>query len=131
LSEKQKICEGKREKKQTESEEEGVKGDTKRGGGFQWIQVDMWCSDTGSWSCWTVGRCWGAPCPAKALPFWTRAEPVEPRSILQALPPPLHSLLLLHPPLLLFLPSPSPPYRPPPPPAPLSQALWVQCHVAE
>lgn len=54
----------------------------------------MWCSDTGSWSCWTVGRCWGAPCPAKALPFWTRAEPVEPGSILQALPPPLHSLLL-------------------------------------
>lgn len=59
------------------------KGVTQRGEvHLQWIQVDMWWCDTGSGSCWTVGKCWGAPCPAETLPFWTRAEPVEPESIL-------------------------------------------------
>lgn len=61
---------------------------------------------------------------AKTLPFWTRTEPVEPGSILRALPPLLQPLFYFSPPSsrLSLL---------PPPPAPLSQALWVQCHVAD
>lgn len=65
------------------------RGDTKgREEGFQWIQVDMWCCDTGVRVLLDRREVLvSSLAQPKALPFWTRAEPVEHGSILQALPP--------------------------------------------
>lgn len=52
----------------------------------------------GSWSCWTVGRCWWAACPPEVLCFWM---PVELGPILLTPPSylPLCSAILPPPPL--------------------------------
>lgn len=111
---------------ETEGEEGRERRRHTKGGeeGFQWIQVDMWCCDTGVRVLLDRREVLvSSLARPKALSFWTRAEPVEPGSILQALPPSFPSLPRLPPSSL--------PPSGPPPPAPLSQALWVQCHVAE
>lgn len=101
---------------------------TKRGGGF--LSGSRWtrCRDGGPGSCWTVGRCWWAPCPAESLP-----SPDTCRACGAWIHPlqssPLLLLLLFFALFFLFTPPPpasSPsPTLPPPPPPPLSKGPHV------